>query len=113
MKLETFDLSYFFNKKSFGSDSFLNHQPIINTLEWYVLSWKSERLHTSKLKPLYAAFLHGIKLYRNKMGIKPLTVDQNNYTTKMLNACFVYDLDNGPDNPVRNFSIKKFLVWCN
>ena len=113
MTLQTFDLSYFLNKKVFGGDTFLNHQPITNTLEWYGLSWKSERLHTSKLKPLYAAFLHNIKVYRNKMGIKPLAVDQNNYTTKMVNAYFVYDLDNWPDNLVRNFSMKKLLVWCN
>ena len=44
----------------------------------------------SKLKPLYTAFLHRIKLSGHKMGIKfdkyPLTVEQNNYLTKTVNV---------------------------
>ena len=36
----------------------------------YVLSWKSNAVYNSKLKPLYAAFLHSIKLSRYKMEIK-------------------------------------------
>ena len=44
----------------------------------------------SKLKPLYTAFLHRIKLSGYKMGIKfgkyPLTVEQNNYLTKIVNV---------------------------
>ena len=48
----------------------------------YVLSWKSDGQHNSKLKPLYTAFLHGIKLSGYKMRIKfqkdPLAVEQIN-----------------------------------
>ena len=65
------------------------YQPKFNTLELkkekgtdYVLSWKSKGLYTSKLKPLYTAFLHSIKISGYKVGIKfdkdPLTVEQNN-----------------------------------
>ena len=53
------------------------YQPTLDFLELkkykvtdYVLSWKSEGLYNSKLKPLYTAFLHGKKPFRNKLGIK-------------------------------------------
>ena len=63
----------------------------------YVLSWKSKGVDNSKPKPLYTAFLHSIKLSENRTGIKfdkdPLTVEQNNYLTKILNVYIVYDLD--------------------
>ena len=36
----------------------------------YVLSWKSNAVYNSKLKPLYASFLHSIKLSGYKMEIK-------------------------------------------
>ena len=36
----------------------------------YVLSWKSNGEYNSKLKPLYTAFLHSIKLYGYRMRIK-------------------------------------------
>ena len=66
---------------------------------WYVPSWKSKEVYTSKLKPLYSAFLQSIKISGYRMGIKfnknrvPLAVEQNNYTIKVLNAYIVYDLD--------------------
>ena len=86
------------------------YQPTLDTLEskekWkginqlndtdYVLIWKSNEVHNSKLKPLYTAFLHSIKLSRYKMGIKcnkdSLAVEQNNYLTKIVNVYIVYDL---------------------
>ena len=81
----------------------------------YVLSWKSKRVYTSKLKLLYTAFLHSIKLYGYKVGIKfdkdPSAVKQNNYATKIVNAYIVYDLDTWTNNPVRNVTFKKVLVW--
>ena len=53
----------------------------------------------SKLKPLYTAFLHCIKLSAYKLGIKfdkdPLVVEQNNYLTKIANVYIVYELDFG------------------
>ena len=72
-------------------------QPTLDTLELkkdkgndYILSWKSNGVYNSKLKPLYTAFLHSIKLSGYKMGKKidtdPLTVEQNNYLTKIVNV---------------------------
>ena len=69
------------------------YQPTRDTLELkknkvtgYILSWKSKRVHTSKLKPLYHTFLHSIKLSGYKVGIKfdtdLLPVEQNNHATK-------------------------------
>ena len=64
----------------------------------YVLSWKSKGVYTSKLKPLYTAFLHNINFSGYRMRIKldkdPLTEEQNNYLTKAVNVYIVYDLDN-------------------
>ena len=79
----------------------------------YVLSWKSKGLFNSKLKLLYTAFLHNIKLSEYRMGIKfnkhPLGVEQNNYVTKILNVCIVYDLDGWPKISHRNFTMKTCL----
>ena len=48
----------------------------------YILSWKSNGLYNSKLKPFYTAFLHSIKFSGYKMGIKfdkdPLAAEQSN-----------------------------------
>ena len=53
------------------------YQPALDTLELkkdkgtnYVLSWKSKRVYNSKLKQLYTAFLHTIRLSEYRMGIK-------------------------------------------
>ena len=47
------------------------------------------------------------------MGIKfdkdPLPVEQNKYSTKIVNAYIVYDLDNWPNNLLRNFTLKNCL----
>ena len=52
---------------------------------------------TSKLKPLYTAFLVRIKLSKYKVRINfdkdPLAVKQNNYLTEIVDAYIVYDLD--------------------
>ena len=64
------------------------YQPTLDTLELkkgkgtdYVLRWKSKGVYTSKLKPLYTAFFHSIKLSGYRMGIKfdkgSLAVEQN------------------------------------
>ena len=78
MKLQRFDSSYFHGKNFFGDDGFqstLVYKPALDTLELkkdkgndYVLSWKSKEVFTSKLKPLYTAFLHSIKFCRYKLG---------------------------------------------
>ena len=80
------------------------YQPTFNTFELNkdkgtddVLNWKSKVAYTSKLKPMYTAFLHNIKLSRYRMGIKfdkdLLAVAENNYATIIVNAYIVYNLD--------------------
>ena len=58
---------YFANND--GSQNTFVYQPTLDTLELkkdkgidYVLSWKSNGVYNSKLKLLYTAFLHTIKL---------------------------------------------------
>ena len=67
-------------KKCLGDDGSQNmsiHQPMLNLLELkknkvtnYVLSWRSKRVYTSKLEPLYAAFLHSTRFSGYRMRIK-------------------------------------------
>ena len=65
------------------------YQSTLDTLELkkdkgtdYFLTWKSKGEYHSKLKPLYTAFLHIIKLSGYKMGTKfdkdPLALEQDN-----------------------------------
>ena len=57
----------------------------------YILSWKSNVIYNSKLKSLYTAFLHSIKLSGYKMGRKfdndLLAVEQNNCLSKIIYKC--------------------------
>ena len=57
--------------------------------------------------------MHSIKLSENRTGIKfdkdLLTVEQNNYLTKILNVYIVYDLDAWQKNPTDNFKYKNCL----
>ena len=57
----------------------------------HVLSLKPKGIYTSKLKSLYNSFLQrkGEKNYK-----EPLNVEQNNYTTKIVNAYIVCDSGN-------------------
>ena len=122
VKLEVFDSSYFQSKIFDGDDRFQNmfvYQPILKILELknkvtdYVLSWNSKGVFTWKIKPLYTAFLHSIKISGSKVGIKfdkdLLTVEQNNYKMKVANAYIVYELDPWPINSVNNFKLKNCL----
>ena len=100
-----------------GSQNMFIYQPTLNMLEfkkakgtYYVLSWKSKGVDTSKLKPLCTAFLHSIKLSGYKMGIKfdkdPLAVEQNIFASKIVSVYIVYNLDARPKNPTNNFKFK-------
>ena len=66
-----------------------------------------------KLKPLYTAFLHSIKLTGYKIGIKlnkdPLAAEQDNYFTNIVNFYVVYDLAAWLRNPTYNFKFKNCL----
>ena len=96
------------------------YQPTLDSLELkkdkgtdYVLSWRTKGVFDSKLKRLYTAFLHSIKLSEHRIGIKfdkdPLAVKQNNYSTKIVNVYIVYDLHAWPRNPTNSFKIKNCL----
>ena len=66
-------------------------------------------VYTSKLFPLYN--LSPItKCFDCKLGLQfnnsVLVVEKNNYTTKILNACIVYDIDDRPINTLNNFILK-------
>ena len=117
------DLKYFLGIDIFGDDCSQNmfiYQSTFDMSELkkdkgtgYALSWKSKGRYTSKLKPLYSAFLHSITISRYKVRIKinrdPLAVEQKNYATKLVNAYIVYDLDAQPRNPTNNFKFKNYL----
>ena len=96
--LITKDSNLFFGKIYFtsndGSQNTFVYQPALDTLELkkgtdYVLSWNSNGVFNSKLKPLYTTFLNSIKRSGYRVGIKfdkdPLAVEQNNYLTKIVN----------------------------
>ena len=78
-----------------------------------VLSWKLKGVYKSKLKPLYPAFLYSIKRSEYRIGIKfdkdPLTVEQDNYLSKIVNVYIDYDLDAWPRNSTNNFKFKNCL----
>ena len=79
-------------------------QPTLNTLELKedkgtesIIGWKSKRVYTYKLTPLYIVFFHNIKLsgyiIRIKFNNSVLVLEQINYKTKLVNVYIVYDLD--------------------
>ena len=61
----------------------------------YVIGRNSRGLFKSKLHPVHGAFLPNRKYFGYKMGIRfnniPLVLEQNNYATKIVNACIVCD----------------------
>ena len=65
-----------------------------------VIIWKSKGLYSSTLFTQYTRFVHSIKSFGYKIGIKldedPLVVEQNSYVTKIVNADTVYGLDTLP-----------------
>ena len=64
----------------------------------YIIGWKSKGVYNSKLIALHGAFLPNIKYFKKKIEIQfnntPLVIEQNSYTSKIVNVCIVYDLDN-------------------
>ena len=45
-----------------------------------------------------------------KLDIDPLAVEQNNYLSKIVNVCIVYDLDGWPRNSTNKFKFKNCLL---
>ena len=94
-------------------------QPTFDALETkkdkctdYILSWKSNGVFNSKLKPLYT-FVQCIKISEYRFRIRfdkhLLALEPNNYLTKIVNACIVNDLDSSPRNPTNNLKFKNCL----
>ena len=108
------------NDGSQNKNTFVYHPTLDDTLKLkkdkgadYVLSWKSNGVHNSKLKLLYTAFLYSLKRSGYNMGIKfdkdLSAVKQNNYLTKIVNAYIVYDLVVWSRNPTNDFKFKNCL----
>ena len=64
-----------------GSQNIFAYQPTLDALGLkkgkftdYILSWKSKGVFNSKLKPLYTAFLHSIKLSEYRIGINLINI---------------------------------------
>ena len=79
----------------------------------HILIWELKGLYNSKLKTLYTAFLHSIKLSGYRIEIKfdkdSLAVEPSNKITKIGNVYIVYHLDAWPRNPTNNFKFNNFL----
>ena len=63
----------------------------------YITGWKSKVLFEWKLLPLRGAFIPNVKRFDYNIGMQfdntPVAIDENNYTTKIVNAYIVYDLN--------------------
>ena len=79
--LSTKDYNFFLGRMYLtGDDSFQNmfiHQPAFGTLQLkkdkgvnYILSWKPKAEYSSTLFPQHTAFLHSIKPFGYKIGVK-------------------------------------------
>ena len=66
----------------------------------YITDWKPKVVYNSKLLILQEGFLPYTRYFGHKIGIQfnntPLVVEQNNYTTTIVNIFIVYDLGNWP-----------------
>ena len=125
VKLQAFNPIYLHGKNSFADDSSQNtfvYQSTIDMLELkedkatvYVIGWKSKGLFRSKPRPFHSAYFRqeSMRYFGYKIGIQfnntPLVVEVNNYTPKTAKAYIVYDLDNCPKTPLRNFTLKNCL----
>ena len=71
---------------------------------------KSKGLIVSKFFPLHITLLSNIKHFLYEIAIQfnnnHLVVAQNNYTTKIVKAYVICDLDNWPNIPPNNFKFK-------
>ena len=75
----------------------------------YVTAWQSKGLFEWKL-PLHGAFMCNIKQFGYEIGLQfndaPLVIDQNSFTTRILNAYILYDLEKQPKITLKNFTLK-------
>ena len=63
--------------------------------------------------PSHGTFMPTAKWFEYEIGIQfnntPFVIDQNNFTTKIVSAYIVYDLDNWPNILLRSFTWKTCL----
>ena len=85
------------------------YHPILDALKsrkdgntGHVVSWKAKEVFNSKLKSLYTAFLHSLKLAEYRIEIKfdqdSIAAERNDYLAKDVNVYIVYGLDAWPRN---------------
>ena len=96
-----------------GSQNTFVYQPTLSALKLkkdkdtdYVLSWKSKGVFNSKLKLLYTAFLHSIKLSDYRVGIKCRTKQLLDQNCKCLRCLDFYAWSR---NPINSFKFTNSL----
>ena len=62
----------------------------------------------SYISKVYNTKLSGYRI-KIKFDKDPLAVEQNNYLTKIVNVCIVYELNHSPKNPSINFKLKNYI----
>ena len=79
----------------------------------YVTGWKSKGFREWKCLPLHGALMPNANQLAYKIRIQfnstPLVIVENNFTTKILNAYIVYELDSRPNIFLNNFKIESCL----
>ena len=84
-----------------------------NTRTEYIISCRSKGVYITKLIPIKNDYLPNIKYIGEKRALQlnytSLAVEQNNYTTKIVNVCVVYDLDNWPKKSPKKVYTKNCL----
>ena len=97
--------------RDYGVQNMFVYQPtqILNTL-----SFGDQKEYIFQAWCIKSWFLPKVKYFNKKLIIQlnntPLDIEENNYTTKIVNVYIVYDLDDWPKNPLRNFALKNCLL---
>ena len=89
------------------------YQPTYNVIKYlnssteYITSWRSKGVYNTKHILIKNDSLPNIKDPNKKILLQfdytPLVVEQNNYTSNIVNVYMVYDLDYWPKIPLRNY----------
>ena len=72
-------------------------------------SWKSKGIYNSKLIAFDKDYPPNIKYFNQKIVMQfddgPLVVEQNNYSTKIVNVYIIYNVDGWPKSTFDNLSL--------
>ena len=122
--LITKDYNFFLSRSyitsNHGSRNMFVYEPTFKVLELksdkcteYIINWKSKGACKSKLKALNDAFWHNVKNFGNQRWIQfnntSLVIEQNKYTSRIVNVYIVYDLNNQPKILLKTFTLKNCL----